>query len=61
MYVDEINGNRQYGIQHNRSTIDQIFCICQVLEKKITIHQLLTDFNKAYHSGERYCTTFSLS
>jgi hypothetical protein len=40
------------GFQHNRSTTDQIFCICQILEKKWeyneVVHQLIIDFKKAY-------------
>jgi hypothetical protein len=35
----------------------QIFCICQILEKKWeyneTVHQLFIDFNKAYDSVRR--------
>jgi hypothetical protein len=33
-YVDEVIGVHQYGLWHNRSTTDQIFCICQMLAKK---------------------------
>jgi len=33
-YVDDIIGDHQCGFQHNRSTTNQIFCICQILEKK---------------------------
>jgi hypothetical protein len=33
-YIDEIIGDRQCGFRRNRSAIDQIFCICQILEKK---------------------------
>ncbi|KAJ4426731.1 hypothetical protein ANN_26530 [Periplaneta americana] len=40
--------------QRNRSTIDQIFCIRQIMEKKWeyegTVHQLFIDFKKAYDS-----------
>jgi hypothetical protein len=53
-YVDEIIGNHECGFQRNRSTTDQIFCIRQILEKKWeysgTVHQLFTDFKKAYDS-----------
>jgi sorting nexin-29 len=42
---------------HNVSTTDQIFCICQILEKKWeyneTVHQLFIDFKKAYDSVRR--------
>jgi hypothetical protein len=38
-------------------TTDQIFCICQMLEKKLeyseTVHQLFKDFKKAYDSLRR--------
>ncbi|KAJ4440664.1 hypothetical protein ANN_08811 [Periplaneta americana] len=41
----------------NRSTIDQIFCIRQIMEKKWeykgTVHQLFIDFKKAYDSVKR--------
>jgi hypothetical protein len=56
-YADGIIGDHQYAFQLNRSTTDQIFCICQILEKKWeyngTVHQLLTDFNKTYDSVRR--------
>jgi hypothetical protein len=56
-YADEIIGDHQCGFQCNRSTTDQIFCICQMLEKKWeyneTEHQLFTDFKKAYDSVTR--------
>ena len=67
-YVDEIIGDHQCGFRRNRSTIDQIFCIQQILEKKWeydgTVHQLFIDFKKAYDSIKRevlYCITFSLN
>jgi hypothetical protein len=50
-YIDEISGDHQCGFRCNRSTIDQIFCIRQILEKKWeyneTVHQLFIDFKKA--------------
>ncbi|KAJ4444686.1 hypothetical protein ANN_06483 [Periplaneta americana] len=56
-YVDEIIGDHQCGFRRNRSTIDQIFCIRQILEKKWeykgTVHQLFIDFKKAYGSVKR--------
>jgi hypothetical protein len=56
-YADEITGYHQCGFQCNRSTTDQIFYIRQILEKKWgyngTIHQLLTNFKKAYDSVMR--------
>jgi hypothetical protein len=33
-YIDEVIGDHQCGFPRNRSTIDQIFCIRQILEKK---------------------------
>jgi hypothetical protein len=32
-YVDEIIGDHKCGFQCNRSSTDQIFCICQILEE----------------------------
>jgi hypothetical protein len=56
-YVNEIVGDHQCGFCHNRSTIYQIFYICQILEKKWkyngTVHQLLIDFKIAYGSVKR--------
>ena len=56
-YVDYIIGDHKCGFRRNRSTIDQIFCIRQILEKKWeydgTIHQLFIDFKKAYDSVKR--------
>jgi len=51
-YAKEIIGDHQCGFRRNRSTIDHIFCICQMLEKKWEyneeVHQLFIDFKKAY-------------
>ena len=42
------------GFRRNRSTIDNIFCIRQILEKKweynVEVHHLFMDFKKAYDS-----------
>ncbi|KAJ4439173.1 hypothetical protein ANN_15132 [Periplaneta americana] len=50
-------GDHQCGFRRNRSTIDQIFCIRQIMEKKWeykgTVHQLFIDFKKAYDSVKR--------
>jgi hypothetical protein len=50
-YVNEIIGDHQCGFRRNRSTMDQIFYIRQILEKKWeyngTEHQLFIDFKKA--------------
>jgi hypothetical protein len=51
-YVSEVIGDHQCGFRRNRSTMDQIFSIRQILEKKWeyngTVHQLFIDFKKAY-------------
>jgi len=56
-YAEEITEDHQCGFQHNRSTTDHIFCICQILEKKWeyseALHQLLIDFKKAYDPFRR--------
>jgi len=56
-YVKEIIGDHQCGSRRNRSTIDHIFCIHQILEKKLEyneeVHQLFIDFKKAYDSVRR--------
>jgi hypothetical protein len=36
-YADEIIGDHQCRMRRNGSTTDHIFCICQILEKKIGI------------------------
>ena len=56
-YVKEIIGDHQCGFRRNRSTIDHIFFIRQMLEKKWEyveeVLQLLIDFKKAYDSVRR--------
>jgi hypothetical protein len=56
-YADEIIGDHQCVFRRNRSTTDQIFYICQILEKKWeyngTVHQLFIAFKKAYDSCRR--------
>jgi hypothetical protein len=53
-YVSEIFGDHQCGFRHNRSTMDQIFYIRQILDKTWeyngTVHQLRIDFKTAYVS-----------
>jgi len=57
LYAKEIIGDHQCGFRRNRSTIDHIFCIRQILEKKWEYneegHQLFIDFKKAYDSVRR--------
>ena len=56
-YAKEIIGDYQCGFRRNRSKIDHIFCIRQILEKKWEYieedHQLFIDFKKAYDSVRR--------
>jgi hypothetical protein len=56
-YAEEIIGDHQCGFGCNRSTTDRIFSIRQILEKKWedneAVHQLFTDFKKAYDSVRR--------
>jgi hypothetical protein len=56
-YTNEFIGDHQCGFFHNRSTMDQIFYIWQILEKKWEyngmVHQLFLDFKKAYDSVRR--------
>jgi len=53
----EMIGEHQCGLRRNRSTIDRIFCIRQILEKKWEyneeVHHLFIDFKKAYDSVRR--------
>jgi hypothetical protein len=48
----EIIGDHQCGFRRNMSTIDQIFCIRQILKKKWEyneeVHQIFIDFKKDY-------------
>jgi hypothetical protein len=65
-YVNEIIGDHQCGFRRNRFTMDQIFYIRQILEKKWdfngTVHQLFIDFKKAYDSVKRkFFTIFYLN
>ena len=56
-YAKEIIGDHQCGFRRKRSTIDHIFCLRQMLEKKWEsneeVHQLFIDFTKAYDSVRR--------
>jgi sorting nexin-29 len=56
-YVSEIIGDHQCGFCHNRATMDHIFYIQQVLEKKWEyngmVHQLFIDFKRSYDSIKR--------
>jgi hypothetical protein len=56
-YIVEIIGYNRYGFGCNKSTTDQIFWICQILEKKWeyyeTVYQLYVDFKEACHLVRR--------
>jgi hypothetical protein len=56
-YVSEIIGDHQCGFHHNRSTMDQIFYIQQILEKKWEyngmVNRLFIDFKKVHDSIKR--------
>jgi len=56
-YTKEIIGDHQCGFRRNRSNIDHIFCIRQIVEKKWEynepVHQLSIDFKKAFDSVRR--------
>ena len=56
-YAKETIGDHQCGFRRNRSTIEHIFCIHQILEKKWEyneeVHQLFIDFKKPYDSVRR--------
>jgi len=53
-YAEESIGDHQCGFGRNRSTADRVLCICQILGRKWenneAVHQLFTDFKKAYNS-----------
>jgi hypothetical protein len=53
-YAEEIIGDHQCGFRRNRSTTDQIFCICHILERKWeyneAVSQLFIEFKEAYNS-----------
>jgi len=55
--AEDVTGDHQCGLRHNRSTTDHIFCIRQILEKKWeyneAVHQLFIDFKKACDSVRR--------
>ncbi|CAG9130045.1 unnamed protein product [Plutella xylostella] len=56
-YTEKILGDYQCGFRRNRSTVDQIFLLKQLMEKKWeyaqSIHSLFVDFTKAYDSIDR--------
>ena len=65
-YAEEIIGEHQCSFRRNRSTTERILCLRQTLEKKWeyneAMHQLFTNFKKAYDSIRgRSCIIFSLS
>jgi len=56
-YAKEVIEDHQCGFRRNRSTIDHIFCIRQILQKKWEYNeevlQLFIDLKKAYDSVRR--------
>ena len=56
-YANEIIGENQCGFRRNRSTINHIFSLEQIFEKKWEynnkVYQLFIDFEKAYDSINR--------
>ena len=56
-YAEEVIEAHQCGFRRNRITIDHIFSIRQILEKKWeyneAVHKLFVDFKKAYNSVRR--------
>ena len=57
-YAEVVIGDHQCGFRRDRTTTDHIFCIRQILEKKLeyneAMHQLFIDFKKAYDSVRRW-------
>jgi len=65
-YAKDIIGDHQFGFQGNRSTIDHIFCIRQILEKngntmKKLVSSLWTSRKLMIQLGGRSYIRFSLS
>ena len=65
-YANEIIGEYQCGFRRNRSTVDHIFSIRQILEKNWEYNedvcQLFTDFEKAYdYKKENPCMISELN
>jgi hypothetical protein len=62
-YVNEIIGYHQHCFRHNRSTMDHIFYIWQIIEKKWEyngmVHQFFIDFKKDYDSIKNKFFTIS--
>ena len=56
-YAEEIMGDHQCSFKRNKSTVDQIFTIWQILEKKWEygqpVRHIYIDFKKAYDSIKR--------
>ena len=56
-FANEIIGDHQCGLRRNRSIIDHILCIRQILERKREyyepVHLFFIDFKKAYDSVRR--------
>jgi hypothetical protein len=57
-YVNEIIGDHQCGFRHNRSTVDQIFYIRQILEKKWEYNGMVHQLTQL---REKFFTMFCLN
>jgi len=65
-YAEEIIGGHQRGFRSNRSTTDHVFCIRQIIEKKIGKQRssesaLYTSRKLLSQLGGRSCIIFLLS
>jgi hypothetical protein len=62
-YVDEIIAAHQCGFRHEKSIADQIFCICNGLEKKLeyneTEHKLFIKLKQSIIQLGGRCIIFS--
>jgi hypothetical protein len=56
-YVDQITEDHQHGFQCNKSTTEQMSCICLIVEEKwgynVTVYQLFIDSDKDYDSVQK--------
>ena len=63
-HAEEIAGDHQCGFRRNRSPTDHIFCIRQILEKKLECseagHQLVMYLKKAYDSFRREVVLYNI-
>jgi Reverse transcriptase (RNA-dependent DNA polymerase) len=48
LYANAVVQNYQAGFQAGKSTIDQLYALCQVLQRAIITHHLLINFKVVY-------------